>query len=321
MTTMYLSPNAVQQFFDNNGVPLAGGKLFTYVAGTSSTKQDAYTDSTGATPLPNPIILNARGEVAASAIGTSCGLWIDPILAYKFVLAPATDTDPPTNPIWTVDNVVSAQSAVLAALASYEAQLGGTPIGAQIAYAGSTAPPGWLLCYGQAVSRTTYAALYAVTGNTYGSGDGSTTFNLPDKRGRASIGQDNMGGSAANRVTSAGSGINATVQGTGGGNEETQTHTHGVTDPGHNHPLTDTGHTHLIVTGADFGFGGYNTQINAVGANAGGTGQGITETATTGITIANAFTGITVGSYGSGSSQNMPPVQVDTWIIFTGVLS
>lgn len=51
------------------------------------------------------------------------------------------------------------------------------------AYAGATAPTGFLFCHGQAVSRTTYSALYAVLGNSHGSGDGLTTFNLPDYRG------------------------------------------------------------------------------------------------------------------------------------------
>jgi microcystin-dependent protein len=57
-------------------------------------------------------------------------------------------------------------------------------------YAGSTAPSGWLLCQGQAVSRTTYAALFAVCGTTYGVGDGSTTFNLPNLKGRVAVGVD-----------------------------------------------------------------------------------------------------------------------------------
>ena len=58
--------------------------------------------------------------------------------------------------------------------------VGINPTGAIIAYGGSSAPTGWLLCNGQAVDRTTYASLYAVTGDTHGAGDGSTTFNLPD---------------------------------------------------------------------------------------------------------------------------------------------
>jgi microcystin-dependent protein len=97
-----------------------------------------------------------------------------------------------------------------------------TPIGAGMDFWGSTAPGGWLFCYGQAVSRTTYAALFAVLSTTYGVGDGSTTFNLPDKRGRVAAGKDDMGGSSANRLTDANDGLNGDTLGdTGGG--ETQT--------------------------------------------------------------------------------------------------
>jgi microcystin-dependent protein len=75
-----------------------------------------------------------------------------------------------------------------------------TPPGVVVAFAGSAAPNGWLICDGSAVSRTTYAALFAAIATAYGSGDGSTTFNLPDLRGRVAVGKDDMGGSAANRL-------------------------------------------------------------------------------------------------------------------------
>ena len=65
---------------------------------------------------------------------------------------------------------------------------GGTPPGTVAAFAGSTAPAGWLLCDGSAVSRTAYADLFAVIGTTYGAGNGSTTFALPDLRGRVAAG-------------------------------------------------------------------------------------------------------------------------------------
>lgn len=90
-----LSPIPVFKAWDNNGVPLAGGQLFTYIAG-STTKQASYIDSTGGTPNTNPVILNYRGEA---------NIWLDPTKVYKLVLAPATDTDPPTNPFWTVDQI------------------------------------------------------------------------------------------------------------------------------------------------------------------------------------------------------------------------
>lgn len=67
---------------------------------------------------------------------------------------------------------------------------GGLPTGSVSAYGGSAAPGGWLLCDGAAVSRTTYAALFAVIGTTYGVGDGSSTFNVPNLKGRVPVGRD-----------------------------------------------------------------------------------------------------------------------------------
>ena len=96
------------------------------------------------------------------------------------------------------------------------------PIGSVVDFAGDPAPNGWLLCFGQAISRTTYSALFAVLGMTYGAGDGSTTFNLPDLRGRVVAGQDDMGGSSANRLTNQSGGLNGDTLGATGGAE---THT------------------------------------------------------------------------------------------------
>jgi microcystin-dependent protein len=93
------------------------------------------------------------------------------------------------------------------------------PTGSVITFAGSSAPSGWLLCFGQAISRSTYADLFAAISTIYGSGDGSTTFNLPDLRGRVAAGKDDMGGSAANRITNAGSGITGTTLGASGGSQ------------------------------------------------------------------------------------------------------
>lgn len=86
-----LSPLPIMQFFTAAGVPLSGGKLYTYAAGTS-TAQATYTDSTGNTANTNPVILNSRGE-ASVWIGTS---------QYKYVLKDSTDVL-----IWTVDNIFS----------------------------------------------------------------------------------------------------------------------------------------------------------------------------------------------------------------------
>lgn len=98
-----------------------------------------------------------------------------------------------------------------------------TPIGGMIDYIGTTAPnSSFVLPYGQAVSRTTYSTLFSLVSTTFGVGDGSTTFNLPDLRGRVVAGKDDMGGTSANRLTDANDGLNGdTLGATGGG--ETQT--------------------------------------------------------------------------------------------------
>ncbi|MFZ2541847.1 MAG: hypothetical protein WAW75_08750 [Gallionella sp.] len=94
MTAVALSPQPKLQFNQGN-LPLAGGLLYTYLAGTT-TKATTYTDSTGATPNANPIVLNANGEA---------DVYLTSGILYKFTLSPSTDTDPPTNAYWTVDNL------------------------------------------------------------------------------------------------------------------------------------------------------------------------------------------------------------------------
>lgn len=109
----------------------------------------------------------------------------------------------------------------------------GSPTGSVIAFAGASAPSDWLFCFGQNVSRTTYAALFAVLGTTYGVGDGSTTFTLPDLRGRVVAGKDDMGGTSANRLTAQTGGLNGDILGATGGSE-----THTLTTaqmPAHTH--------------------------------------------------------------------------------------
>jgi len=77
-----------------------------------------------------------------------------------------------------------------------------------------------VLAYGQAISRSTYSSLFSILSTTYGPGDGSTTFNLPDCRGRIIAGKDDMGGSVASRLTSSWFGSNAATLGAANGNEK-----------------------------------------------------------------------------------------------------
>ncbi len=156
-----------------------------------------------------------------------------------------------------------------------------TPVGGLFPYLGSSAPnSNFVLPFGQAISRTTYATLFALISTTFGPGDGLTTFNIPDLRGRGVFGLDNMGGSAAGRISVAGGNFDGTVLGnTGGG----QNHTLTTTEiPTHNHGITDPGHAHSISISAQVTGGTPGVTVFAGG------GTSNTNGATTGISINNA---------------------------------
>lgn len=192
------------------------------------------------------------------------------------------------------------------------------PAGAIIDYAGSSAPDGWLLCYGQAVSRATYADLFSAIGTTYGAGDNSTTFNLPDKRGRVSAGKDDMGGSSANRLTDQSGGLDGDTLGDTGGAEtvtlaltEIPSHDHGgstSTSGTHNH--NDGTHTYLLkppyvgsITGGD------TTGSGTEQAVGGGDGAAIQDSGSHSHTITSAG--------GGGAHNNVQPTIIFNSIIKT----
>jgi microcystin-dependent protein len=148
----------------------------------------------------------------------------------------------------------------------------GNPTGGIMMWGTGTAPTGWLLCAGTAVSRTTYAALFAVIGTTFGSGDGSTTFNLPNYTNRMPYG--------------------TTLAATGGSADAVVvSHTHTATST-----VTDPSHSHTIPFGARIGTGS-----NTSDSQGGNTIS--TNSATTGITVSttNESTGV------SGTNANLPP--------------
>lgn len=139
------------------------------------------------------------------------------------------------------------------------------PAGIYMPFAGTAAPSGWLLCAGQSVNRADYPDLFTAIGTIYGNGSvPGTTFAVPDLRGRVPGGKDDMGGSAASRLTTGGSGVNGATLGAVGGAE---THTLSTTQiPSHDHSA---GAPTLV--GISAGSTGY---VGATGSRTGATGGG-----------------------------------------------
>jgi len=172
------------------------------------------------------------------------------------------------------------------------------PVGSAMDLHGVSAVPAWmsactvlpyLIKDGTVYNVATYPALGAYLGSTFG-GNGATTFGVPDERSRMRLPVDTNGpGTFAARVTVAISGVNGTTMGASGGNESIQSHTHTVTDPGH---------IHAVKQG--------NAQVGGGGAFFYMDGTGVSVTSNTN----NATTSISLGTTGSGSSQNMVPTIV-----------
>lgn len=162
-----------------------------------------------------------------------------------------------------------------------------TPAGVVSMYISGTPPSGWLICDGSAISRSTYAVLFAIIGTTYGTGDGSTTFNLPDIRGRVPVGlgthadvstlNNNDGQAVANRR------------------------------PKHRTTITDPGHTHDVYGYSTLGAAGIaQATWQTPGGNPATTDNGTPK-----------VTGITIGSGNANDALDSPSFVVVSFIIKT----
>jgi microcystin-dependent protein len=199
------------------------------------------------------------------------------------------------------------------------------PPGAIMDFAGATAPVGWLLCNGQLVSRAVYPALFTAIGTQYGAGDGSTTFGVPDLRGRVTAGPDptnvHLGSGVAGAFAA-----NAAVLGAVAGEEahvisstELAAHNHAGADHRHNgvdHTHDMGGHTHAppaspiyANAGNAFGFSVASGTTGSQGylgwsGGAGGPSPGGTGAADRALTTSYSIDGLTTGVAGSSAGHN-----------------
>lgn len=169
-------------------------------------------------------------------------------------------------------------------------------IGEIKAFGGSVAPEGWRICNGDVISRTDYSELFGVIGTTYGGGDGSNTFAIPDFRGRTAI------GAGENEAT----GHTAHALGQSGGEES--------------HSLTVgemPSHSHAAAWGA-FCYSDQGAFINAGGIPGSGTRKYVTTVNTAGTISWQGSTGGAYNAYGSAHNV-MQPYTTINYIIYTGV--
>jgi len=340
--TASLLPNAVQQFFDNNGNPLTSGTVTTYQAGTS-TLATTWKDSAETLPNTNPIKLDGGGKAIIYGNQT-----------YRQVVK-----DRNGNLIWDAVTAPGGGGGSSTTVGD------GNLVGTILPWSGLIAPNQYVFGYGQEINRTTYATFYTavtqqlnvicssasniltgisdtsqvkigekvelalcvpagttVTAKTastitlsnpssvsinavgvffpWGNGDGSTTFNVPDLRGYAPVGRDNMGGTSAGRISTAncGGGITPDALGAICGQDSTTISNSNLPA---SIPYTDPGHTHAL------------SQSPAVAINAGTGGGGNFLSSPTVITALSNTTGITInpGSPNTAISRIQPSVTLN----------
>jgi hypothetical protein len=289
--TVGLSPvaGAGWQFFDANGVPLSGGKLYTYAAGTT-TPQTTYTSASGTESNANPIILNSEGRVS----GTN-EVWLDSAVAYKLILKTSADVQ-----LWSADDLsgiaalgnalpVSAGGTGVSSNTAYAVLCGGTTSTNPIQSIASVGTTGQVLTSNGAGALPTMQTITSFVAGMIMLWSGSVasiptgwllcdgTSSTPDLRDKFVV-----GAGSTYAVGATGGSANAVVV----------SHTHTVTDPGHNHAPSAgtffwTDATAQTGAGASSTFGYLSNTVTN------------TATATTGVTI------VTAGV--SGTNANLPP--------------
>ena len=283
---------------------LTGTITNTQLAGSITTDKitglatSATTDTTNAANITSGILPAGRLPTGVITAGSTGGVNAIPVVT--------VDTTGRVTGLSTVTpSIPTSQLTGTVGYAQLAADVTTTlvPAGTIHMWPTSVAPTGFLLCNGQAVSRTTYNPLYVLFGTTFGAGDNSSTFNLPNFLNRFPMG--------------AGTSANYAIGATGGSADAiVVSHTHtfsGTSDAGgaHSHTITDPGHTHASPKNAAPNGGGAG--IAMAGAAAGNSPGYDTTAASTGITIntsathTHTYSGTTASQGSSATNANLPP--------------
>jgi len=263
-------------------------------------------------PAGNPVVPNTLIE-AAWANST-----MDDIAVALTASLPRDGSAPMTGDLTLAagDPQTSRSAVSRAYVDSFLSYATGMPVGAILTYAGGVAPPGFLLCDGSAVSRTTYATLFATVGTIYGAGDNATTFNVPDLRNQFIRGLDSTIRSLGSTQAGSFAAHTHPVSDPGHTHGASQaSHSHSITTGSHGHTINDPGHSHSQLVsatpGSGFAYGSGNVANGTTGAsgtgisvNLAGNLGGSSDAQTPNVTVAAATTGETIGS--SGGTETRP---------------
>jgi len=285
-------------------IPTSTERASKYLGFDSSGDVIAVAGTADVTPI-STFAATIVDDTSASAVRTTIGL--GNLSTLNTVGSTQIDDNSVTASEFNISgNGTSGQSIVSDGDGSFSySTIFGLISGVVLPYAGTSAPTGFLLCGGQAVSRTTYSDLFAIIGTTYGVGDGSSTFNLPDLQGRVVAGKDDMSGASANRLTDAVTGgLNGDTLGDTGGTES--------------HTLTSAqsglvGHTHAVSASLEATTGGGSAQTGVDTSEAAFTGNNAADNTS----MINVSISAVASADASEAHNNVQPTIILNYIIKT----